>query len=99
MTEEDERTADGGVVPSEAEEYRDKDRYSIRFSQEDVSSDDVKKDGGNSMSTKEPTPASGERLTREELESRYRNDPRFNMIFDHEIKKRKKKEQRNTEIK
>ena len=43
------------------------------------------------MSTKEPTPASGERLTREELENRYRNDPRFNSLFDHEIRKRKKR--------
>lgn len=31
------------------------------------------------------------RPTREELEKRYRNDPRFNVLFDHETKKRKKK--------
>lgn len=43
MTEEDERTAGGGVNPSGAEEYRDKDRYSVRFTSEDASSDDEKK--------------------------------------------------------
>ena len=43
------------------------------------------------MNTEEATPASGERHTREELESRYRNDPRFNMLFASEAKKRKKK--------
>ena len=45
MTEEDERAASGGVIPSGAEEYRDKDRYSVRFLLEDDSSDDVKRTG------------------------------------------------------
>lgn len=91
MTEEDERTVNGGVNPSGAEEYRDKDRYSVRFSSEDASSSDEKKDGGETGEMGEATPLPGGRLTREELESRYRNDPRFNVLFDHEIRKRKKK--------
>lgn len=93
MTEEDERTAGGGVNPSGAEEYRNKDRYSVRFSPEDAFSDDVKKEGDSTMENDEEIPASGKRPTREEIENRYRNDPRFNVLFDHEneIRKRKKK--------
>lgn len=91
MTEEDERTDNGGVTPSGAEEYRDKDRYSVRFSSEDVSSDDVKKTEDNTKEKDEATSATDVRPTREELEKRYRNDPRFNVLFDHETKKRKKK--------
>ncbi len=93
MTEEDERTNNGGVTPtpSGTEEYRDKDRYSVRFSSEDISSGDVKKDGADTTEKDEETPVSGKRLTREELESRYRNDPRFDALFEHGITKRKKK--------
>ncbi len=91
MTEEDERTANGGTIPSGAEEYRGEDRYSVRSLSEDRSSDDVKKAGSNTAEADDVTPASGERLSREELESRYRNDPRFNMLFNHEPKEKKKK--------
>ena len=92
MTKEDERTDNGGLVPSEAEEYRGEDRYSVRSISEDASSGDVKKDEGKKTGeTDDAAPPSGERLTREELESKYRNDPRFNMLFDHEVKRKKKK--------
>ena len=89
MTEEDERTDNGGVIPSEAEEYREEDRYSVRSSSEEGPSEELKKEGDKTGEM--DAPASGGRLTREELENRFRNDPRFNMIFDHEINKKKKK--------
>ncbi len=91
MTGEGERTDNGGTIPSEAEEYRDNARYSVRSLSEDRSSDDIKKAGSNTAEADESMPASGERLSREELESRYRNDPRFNMLFDHEHEEKKKK--------
>ncbi len=80
MTEEDERTDAGGSHPSgTAEEYRDDARYSVRSLHEN-----------EDEPSGEASPSS-ERLTREELESRYRNDPRFNVLFDHEKKVGEKK--------
>lgn len=91
MTEEDERTSNGGVNPSEAEEYRDETRYSVRSASGNVSSDEIKKDGDAIKDPDEAVPSSDGHLTREALESKYRNDPRFNMLFDHEIRKKRKK--------
>ena len=99
MTEEEEQTVDGGVNPSEAGEYRDNNRYSARFPSEEVSSEEEKKEGDGAMDTEEGTASSSvRRPTREALESRYRNDPRFNMLFDHEVKKKKKKSSRYIKV-
>ena len=99
MTEEDERTASGGAIPSEAEEYRDKNRYSVRFSSEDASSDEAKGEGNSADGDPaEEAASSVKHPTREALESRYRNDPRFNMLFDHELKKKKKKSSRYIKV-
>ena len=91
MTEEDKRTNNGGVIPSGAEEYRNEDRYSVRFSSEDISSDEEIKDGGKTGGTDKAAPPSGEHPTRKELENKYRKDPRFNMLFNHGHKEGKKK--------
>lgn len=91
MTAEDERTNNGGENPAEVkEEYRQEDRYSVRLSSGDPTPDEAPGDGENDVDADRPEGHPGERLTREELESRYRNDPRFNMLFDHENKDGKK---------
>ena len=84
MTEEDERTNNGGAIPPESnEEYRDEGRYSVRFSPENSSPDGEKQDGDGATDADGAAAQPAGRLTREEIESKYRNDPRFNMLFDH----------------
>jgi len=94
MTEEDDRTNNGGVIPSGSEEYRDDNRYSVHFSSEEASSNEAKSEGNQTnddVAAEGTASESVKHPTREALESKYRNDPRFNMLFDHEVRKKKKK--------
>ena len=94
MTEEDERTNSGGANPSADQEYREMPRYSsVRSDQEEGTSGGEQKNGENNevAGTGEESSPSGERLTREALESKYRNDPRFSMLFEQKGKDGKKK--------
>ena len=86
MSEAEKDDNHGGLKPEPAEkeaEYRNGGRYSEHF-HEDGKVPDAKGDG------KEGEDGDGERVflprekrTREEIESQFRNDPRFAMLFDH----------------
>ena len=88
MIEENGQDKNGGTNPSGTEEeYRKEGRYSAPFPSGDAEnpSAEEKKDGEinlNGSPAGEASP-SARRPTREELESKYRDDPRFNMLFDH----------------
>ena len=103
MIEENGQDGNGGANPSETgEEYRKDSRYSVPSSSGDAdgsSSAGEKSKGGKSAGGPEGegTP-SGRRPTREELESRYRDDPRFNMLFNHGDKDGKKKAARYIKV-
>ena len=81
----------GGVNPSRTDEYREGDRYSVRVVPGETA-DNSKKDGGGHEDgiSMDPT-QTGARLSREEIENKYRHDPRFNMLFDLESKKEEEK--------
>ena len=83
MSEEDEAKNNGGaaVPPPESEAERPEDAGRPASS----SSGEIPEDADANAEPDEPGKA---RMTREELESKYRNDPRFAMLFDH--RKRKK---------
>ena len=102
MIEENGQDSNGGVNPSgTGEEYRKEGRYSVPS---------VSGDGGDSSAGKkkdgEPVEGgpegeaspSGRRPTREELESQYRDDPRFNMLFNHGVRKNGKKATRYIKV-
>ena len=79
MNEEDIRKESDGTESVE-EGYRSETRYSAPVSPDGASSSGAEaEDGEDSGETARPDG----RKTREELESRYRNDPRFSMLFDH----------------
>lgn len=81
MNEEDVKNDNNGPESAGSEkEYRPEDRYSAHFPPEDMPAPGVNDGEGEDI---DDSPASGERKSREELESQYRNDPRFNMLFDH----------------
>lgn len=62
-------------------EYRPEDRYSAHFPPENVQMPGMKNGEGEEAS--DAVREAGERKSREELENQYRNDPRFNMLFEH----------------
>lgn len=93
MSKETEQKPDGGSEPAGMkEEYREEGRYSVPLSSGDASGDAIpparKNDGGNDDAS--GVPPSGPRPTREELEAKYRKDPRFFVLFNHEPGKKKK---------
>ncbi len=101
MIEENEPDNNGGANPSgTGEEYRDETRYSVRSLPEE-GDPSVEETKSGDMPGDEPDGESfpsGERLSREELESKYRNDPRFNMLFDHGKKDGKKNKSHSVRV-
>ncbi len=85
MTEENEPVNDGGMNPSGTEEYRGGDRYSVRVVPE-ASADSEKKDGGGGNGADKSPSQSQSHISREEMEKKYRNDPRFNLLFERDDK-------------
>ena len=101
MIEENGQDSNGGVNPSgTGEEYRKEGRYSVpsMFGAADDSAG-KEKDGepieGGPEGEASP---SGRCPTREELESKYRDDPRFNMLFNHGARKDGKKATRYIKV-
>jgi len=94
MSEEDEQTINGGPDSAEMkEECREESRRSALFSPEAEShgNEDDKKDASDDETDAEDSASPADQpRTREELESFYRNDPRFTMLFEHEQEKPKK---------
>ena len=83
MSEEDVHTIHGGTESAGlGEEYRPEDRYSAHFSPDDAPASGAEDEAGKDPDS-DGTMRPGGRQTREELERKYRNDPRFNMLFDH----------------
>lgn len=78
MNEKDVRNENGPGSAGPDKEYRSEDRYSAYFSPGDMPSPGMKNGEGED--------AAGWRKNREELENQYRNDPRFNMLFDQDAK-------------
>ena len=78
MNEEDARNENGPGSAGPDKEYRSEDRYSAYFSPGDMPSPGMKNGEGEE--------AAGWRKNREELETQYRNDPRFSILFDQEAK-------------
>ena len=78
MNGEDPRKENGGAE-SVGEEYRSENRYSVHFTPDNAPASGMKDEGEGAGEMERPDG----RKTREELESKYRNDPRFSMLFDH----------------
>ena len=92
MKEADERTRNGGLNPSADKEYREIPRYSVHSIQEgSIGGEQEEGEQHEDIGDGEDSSPSGERLTREALENKYRNDPRFSMLFEHQEKEGKKK--------
>ncbi len=85
MSAEEEAKNNGGAMPpeSEAERPEGTGRPASLSSEKFPEEEKTVKTPEKSDSTV------GARMTREEMESKYRNDPRFAMLFDHERKKGK----------
>ena len=92
MTEEDERANNDGVNPSGDKEYREMSRYSVRsIPKEGVPDGEQNEEENNGGGGAGEGMQTKERLSREALEDKYRNDPRFSMLFEHQEKGGKKK--------
>ena len=90
MTEEDEQINNGGMNPSGTEEYREGDRYSVRVVPEASPDSEKKDEGGDNGGDMNPS-QSKSRILREEMEKKYRSDPRFNALFEPVPRVEKKK--------
>ena len=79
MSGKAEQKDNGGSLPAETNaEFRDDSRHSVPLSPEPIMNGDEEK-GDLENDSSQP----GAKMTREELESKFRNDPRFTMLFDH----------------
>ena len=79
MSGKAEQKDNGGSLPAETNtEFRDDSRHSVPLSPEPT----LNGDEGNGE-PEDDSPQPGAKMTREELESKFRNDPRFTMLFDH----------------
>lgn len=84
MIGKDDQKTDGANPSAEKEtEFRDDSRHSAPLSQDGETAVSAAADGDAA------TPAGG-RMTREEMESQYRNDPRFTMLFSEKDESEKK---------
>jgi predicted Zn-dependent protease len=82
MREEDEPKDNGGITQDPAgTEYREGGRYSDRFRPESAADETKKESGADEAEDAASLPRGN--MTREEMERRYRDDPRFAMLFDH----------------
>lgn len=85
MSGKAEQNDNGGSLPAEMNtEFRDDSRHSVPLSPE------TKMNGDGENEEPDDSPQPGAKMTREELESKFRNDPRFTMLFDHGKDKDKK---------
>jgi len=84
---EDNRNPGGNSSTEKETEYREEARHSVVLSSEGHSVGDTKKNSDADAST--DGDVSESRKSREELESQFRNDPRFTMLFGTEEKKSK----------
>lgn len=92
MTEEDKTTNDGGTKPDPAEinaEYRNGGRYSDRV-HPDAAESVGEKDAEGIETGEENVFVPGGNKTREAIERRFRDDPRFAVLFEHPEPKKKK---------
>ena len=85
MSAEEEAKNNGGAMPPESEAERPEETGRPAS----LSSGKLPEEGKADKMSKESDPSASARLTREEMESKYRNDPRFAMLFDHGKKKEK----------
>lgn len=85
MSEEDVRKEnDGTESVGKNEEYRSENRYSAHFPSSGVSASGTEDGAGEDPDSGEAFRPNG-RMTREDLENEYRNNPRFRMLFDHGV--------------
>lgn len=85
MSSEEESKNNGGAMPPESEA----ERLAETGRPASLSSGKLPEEEKTIKMFAETDPNSSARITREEMEGKYRNDPRFAMLFDHGRKKEK----------
>ena len=83
MSAEEEAKNNGGAMPPETEAERPEETGRPASSSSGMVPDET------NPARESADPSASARMAREEMESKYRNDPRFAMLFDHERKKGK----------